>query len=130
MNQFKQFLPLALAAALAAGVAAVPSAAQVPAPRPAPAAPYLLGTDDVLSIQVINFPELCVPAVTVPSDGQITVPVLGSVAVAGRTTEQVAKMLQAKYAGYYNGAFVSVTLTQRRHQSIQIYGSVTHPEAV
>ncbi len=121
-----------LAAALAVGIGLPAGAQNPPPPRsaPSPAAPYLLGTDDVLSIQVINFPELCVPAVTVPSDGQITVPVLGSVTVAGKTTQQVAKALQAKYANYYNGAFVSVTLTQRRHQSIQIYGSVTHPQSV
>ena len=130
--QSKHFLPLALAAALAVGIGLPAGAQNPPPPRsaPSPAAPYLLGTDDVLSIQVINFPELCVPAVTVPSDGQITVPVLGSVTVAGKTTQQVAKALQAKYADYYNGAFVSVTLTQRRHQSIQIYGSVTHPQSV
>ena len=132
-HQSKHFFA-ALAAALAAGLACPPGtqAQQAPAPRPfaAAPAPYLLGADDVLSVQVINFPELCVPAVTVPSDGRITVPVLGSVAVAGRTTEQVAKTLQAKYAEYYNGAFVTVTLTQRRHQTIQIYGAVSHAQAV
>ncbi len=128
----KYLLPAALALVLAAGLACPSTAQQAFPPRPfaAAPAPYLLGADDVLSIQVINFPELCVPAVTVPSDGRITVPVLGSVAVAGRTTEQVAKTLQAKYAEYYNGAFVSVTLTQRRHQSIQIYGAVSHAQAV
>lgn len=129
----KTFLP-ALAAALAASVAA-PIGAQAPLPQlsaaPSPAAPYLLGPDDVLSIQVINFPELCVPQVTVPSDGRITVPVLTSeVVVAGKTTAQVARMLQADWSKYYNGVFVSVTLTQRRHQSVQVYGSVAHPAGV
>ena len=131
----KTFLP-ALAAALAVGILA-PAGAQAPLPpappspaAPSPAAPYLLGPDDVLSIQVINFPELCVPQVAIPSDGHITVPVLNSVSVAGKTTAAVAKMLQTDWSKYYNGVFVSVTLTARRHQIVQVYGLVTHPASV
>ena len=118
-----------LAAALTGGFAGSAAVQAQQAPPPA-AAPYLLGADDVLSIQVINFPELCVPQITVPSDGKITVPVLNSVSVAGKTTAQVAKLLQKKWSEYYNGVFVSVTLTQRRHQSIQINGFVTHVQPV
>ena len=136
MKDISQLLLPILAAALAAGVTA-PAAAQATEPAPPhfsaspAAAPYLLGPDDVLSIQVLNFPELCVPQVAVPSDGRITVPVLTSeVSVAGKTTAQVARMLQADWSKYYNGVFVSVTLTARRHQSVQIYGLVAHPASV
>ena len=129
-DTLKIFLPM-LAAALAVGITA-PTGAQAPSRTlPPAAAPYLLGPDDVLSIQVINFPELCVPQVAVPSDGRITVPVLTfSVPVAGKTTAEVAKTLQADWSKYYNGVFVSVTLTQRRHQSVQVYGSVAHATSV
>ena len=122
-----------LLAALAFG-AACPAGAQarpfLPPSGPSASAPYLLGANDVLSIQVLNFPELCIPQITVPSDGKITVPVLGAMPVAGKTTEQVAKTLQSRWSEYYVGAFVTVSLLSQRHQSIQIYGSVTHPQAV
>ena len=131
MNYRSGFLPALAAFFPALAVLGLPGAtlAQHPALAPA-AAPYLLGPDDQISIQVLNFPELCVPQVTVPSDGKITVPVLHSVSVAGKTTDQVAAMLQKRWSEDYVGPFVSVTLIQRRHQTIQVYGFVTHSQAV
>ena len=114
--------------ALALGLALLPGArAQTASLTPAS---YLLGTDDVLSIQVINFPELCVPQVTVPPDGAITVPLLGRLPVMGKTTEQVARTLTTRWTEYVNDPSVTVTLTQKRRQSIQFYGHVVHPQAV
>jgi polysaccharide export outer membrane protein len=120
-------LTAALGQAFPAETRAQPPASQPPRTTPAP---YLLGADDVLSIQVINFPELCVPQITVPSDGSITVPVLGSLPVAGQTTAQVARTLTKKWSDYVVSPLVTVTLTQRRHQSVQIYGFVAHAQAV
>lgn len=121
---------LAAFAAMAALTLPGAVSAQRPAPPPA-AAPYLLGPDDQISIQVLNFPELCVPQITVPSDGKITVPDdPNSVSVAGKTTSKVAAMLQKHWSLDYVGPFVTVTLLQRRHQNVQVYGSVAHPEAV
>ncbi len=124
-------MAVAFSLAYAAETRAQPSPQQLLThkPRMTPT-PYLLGTDDVLSIQVINFPELNVPQATVPSDGNITVPVLGSLPVAGRTTAQVARTLTTKWSEYVVSPLVTVTLTQRRHQSVQIYGSVTHAQTV
>lgn len=124
MNNRLPILP-ALAVLAALGLSGG-AQAQQPA-----AAPYLLGPDDQISIQVLNFPELCVPQVTVPSDGKITVPDdPSSVSIAGKTTAQVAALLQKHWSLDYVGPFVTVTLLQRRHQNVQVYGSVTHPEAV
>jgi len=97
---------------------------------PAPAN-YKLGPDDAISIQVINFPELSVPQVTIPPDGKITVPVLkADVPVAGKTTEQVAQMLTKRWTKYVNDPSVTVTLTARRRQSVQFYGHVVRAQAV
>ncbi len=112
-------------------VLGLPSAVSAQRPASPAAAPYLLGPDDQISITVLNFPDLCVPQVTVPYDGKITVPDdPSSVSVAGKTTSQVAALLQRHWSQDYVGAFVTVTLLQRRHQNVQVYGSVTHPGAV
>ena len=128
MNNRLHILP-ALAVLAALGL---PDGAQAQQPASPPAAaPYLLGPDDQIGIQVLNFPDLCVPQVTVPSDGKITVPDdPSSVSVAGKTTAQVAAMLQKHWSLDYVGPFVTVTLLQRRHQSVQVNGFVTHSEAV
>ncbi len=101
-----------------------------PAASPSAAAAYRLGADDVVSIQVIGFPELCVPQITVPPDGRIAVPLLGSIPVAGRTAAQVAQMLTTKWNAYVVDPSVSVTLTQKRKESVHVYGFVTHVQTV
>lgn len=100
-----------------------------PAAAPAPAS-YRLGADDMVSIQVLNFPELCVPQITIPPDGRITVPLLGSLPVAGRTTAQVQKTLTTRWNGYVVDPLVTVTLTQRRKESVHVYGFVAHVQTV
>jgi len=133
MKHTPPFIALALLAALASGPGA---RAQTPSPTartapPAAADPsYRLGADDVLSIQVIDFPELCVPQVTVPPDGRIAVPMLGTLPVAGKTTAQVAQTLAARWNHYVVDPSVTVTLTQRRRESVQVYGFVGHAQAV
>ncbi|MGI4787870.1 MAG: SLBB domain-containing protein [Janthinobacterium lividum] len=122
---------VALGLALAFSCPAVTQAQQaLPFRTSSAPAPYLLGTDDVLSIQVSNFAELSVPQVTVPSDGRITVPVLGSLAVAGKTTAQVTQILTSRWGQYVVSPLVTVTLTTRRHQNLQVYGFVTHAQTV
>lgn len=135
-----RFAPRTLAPLLAAafGLAGGPGAAQQPAPPtltapPAPTAnaPYRLASGDVLSIQVINFPELSVPQVTVPPDGRISVPVLPSpLVVMGETTEGVRKILAEKWSRYVVSPSVNVLLVQKRQETVLLYGSVAHAETV
>ena len=124
---------LALGLTLAAGASAQTPPAPRPAlPRPAfaPPAAYRLGAEDVLSIQVINFPELSVPVATVPPDGKITVPLLGSLPVAGKTTAQVAQILTRRWSDYVVDPSVTVTLSQKRRETVQVYGFVAHAQSV
>lgn len=131
-----RFAPMTLTPLLALALGLAPLAGaraqQAPPPdRPAPSsdASYVLAADDVISIQVLNFPELSVPQITVPPDGRITVPLLGSVRVAGKTTDQVAQTLTKRWGtDYVNNPSVAVSLTQKRRESVQIYGFVTHAQ--
>lgn len=123
------FLTAASLLALCLGSALLPAAraqqGQTSAAAPAGAG-YRLGTGDIISIQVINFSELSVPQITVPPDGKITVPLLGSLSVAGKTTDQVAQTLTKKWSDYVADPAVTVTLAQKRKESVHIYGFVTH----
>ncbi len=117
---------------LAFGLVFLPNAQaqQTKTIAPTAAASYRLGTDDVLSIQVINYTELSVLQVTVPPDGKITVPLLGDISVAGKTTLQVAQVLKTKWSEYVESPSVTVTLVQKRRESVQLYGFVAHPQTV
>ncbi len=91
---------------------------------------YALGAGDVVSIQVINFPELSVQQATVPPDGKISVALLGALPVAGKTTETVARTLTRKWGDYVVNPSVSVLLVQKRKETIQVFGAVTRPDTV
>lgn len=127
------YKPVFLAFALLTALASGPGAQAAPPPTaasPAEAASYRLGAGDVISIQVIDFPELCVPQIIVPPDGRITVPMLGGLPVAGRTTAQVQQTLAARWNHYVVDPSVTVTLTQSRKESVHVYGFVTHAQTV
>ncbi len=121
-----------LALSLEAGISAfAPSARAAASPSAIPAeAGYALGAGDVISIQVINFPELSVQQATVPPDGRISVALLGALPVAGRTTESIAHTLTRKWGDYVVNPSVSVLLVQKRKETIQVFGSVTRPDTV
>lgn len=112
------------------GAASLAPARSAPLHATVPAAGYPLGAGDAISIQVINFPELSVPLITVPPDGKITVPLLGNISVSGRTTSQVASTLTSKWAGYVVDPSVTVTLSQQRRQNVQFYGHVAHAQTI
>lgn len=101
---------------------ASPVATPTPAAPPVPA-PYLLAADDVLNITVINFANLST-ATVIPPDGSITVPLLDPLPVTGLTTGEVAQLLKDKWKRYVINPSVTVTLTQKRRQSVVFYGQV------
>ncbi len=125
-------IALSLALSLTTGVGAFaqqPTTARQTALASAPAG-YALGAGDVISIQVINFPELSVQQATVPPDGRISVALLGALPVAGKTTESIAHTLTHKWGDYVVNPSVSVLLVQKRKETIQVFGAVARPDTV
>ncbi len=125
-------IALSLALSLTTGLGAFaqqPLAARQTSLASAPAG-YALGAGDVISIQVINFPELSVQQATVPPDGKVSVPLLGALPVTGRTTESIARTLTKRWGDYVVNPSVSVQLVQKRKETIQVFGAVTRPDTV
>lgn len=87
---------------------------------------YLLGPEDVLSINVINFPELSTPQVAVLPNGTISVALLDPVPVAGKTPVEVKQILTEKWKRYVINPSVNVALAQQRSESVHIFGFVEH----
>jgi protein involved in polysaccharide export with SLBB domain len=85
--------------------------------------PYLLGPEDVLAVTVVNFPNLST-SVTVPPDGEITVPLLAPVSVKGKTTAELEQILKKDWSKYVINPAVSVSLTQKRPEAVLMYGYV------
>ena len=121
---------------LMAGLAVAPVGAQVmpgaptPAPAPAPAitvAPnYKIAPSDVLSVSVINFPNLSSPQTMVGPDGTISVPLLDQISVNGMTRDQVSRLLTRQWRKYVINPVVTVALIQKHAQTIILSGYLNH----
>ncbi|HSV75152.1 MAG TPA: SLBB domain-containing protein, partial [Chthonomonadales bacterium] len=118
---------LMLAACLLLQCAPAAPAGRAP-DRPAPA-PYLLAAEDVITINVVSFPNLS-SQVVVPPDGSITVPLLDPVDVTGRTTLEVAQLLTEKWRRFIRNPSVSVALAQKRRESVLVYGQLARAGVV
>jgi polysaccharide export outer membrane protein len=88
-------------------------------------APYQLGRGDEISVEVAGRPELSSKHIVGP-DGQITLPVAGSVLVADKTREQAAAAIQSALSEFYEGVSVSVGVDHYTSNRISVIGAVQH----
>jgi len=87
---------------------------------------YIIGDDDVLSINVWKEPEVS-RTVPVRSDGRISLPLAGEVQASGNTPLQLEKVLAAKLQGFISEPEVTVIVTQIKSQKYNVLGLVPKP---
>lgn len=91
---------------------------------------YTIGNDDQLDIRVWQEPELSVKAVVRP-DGFITLPLIGDVAAAGKTAEELRDDLTQKLSTYLKSPQVSVIIASPQsaqfQQRVRVTGAVNQP---
>lgn len=84
---------------------------------------YIIGDDDVLSINVWKEPEVS-RTVPVRSDGKISLPLAGEVQASGQTPLQLEKLLAAKLQSFISEPEVTVIVTEIKSQKFNILGMV------
>ena len=97
---------------------------------PIQAPDYLIGTDDVLDIYIVDVPELS-RQYRVSGQGTVTVPMLSTpVKAAGLTLSQFSTSLtnDLKTAGLVSDPRVNTTVNQSRLHAVAITGSVKRPQ--
>ncbi len=88
---------------------------------------YKIGREDVLEITVWQSLDLT-KTVAVGSDGTIKYAFLGDIPVAGRTPQEVEKMLKEKLSqGYVKQPQVSVAVKEYNSKKILVFGEVVQP---
>lgn len=119
-----------LVAAVATAVA--PAGAQTPeaapqTPQAVPPTDYQVGPQDVLAITVFNEPELS-GRFTIDSDGALTFPLIGRVAVEGQSLRQIQDTLTRLLGdGFLINPQVSVEIQDYRSQNVYVLGEVRSP---
>jgi|SRR6185437_9850583 len=133
-----------LVTAACAGLAAA-TAAQAPnplrllpfvgkdsAPAPAPARPgaadaaYIIGPGDVLAVDVWKEAEIS-QTLPVRPDGDIALPLAGTLKASGSTPEQLAAQIEAKLAPFISHPVVTVMVTKVVSRAFQVMGAVLRP---
>jgi polysaccharide biosynthesis/export protein len=89
---------------------------------------YRLGPKDVISIEVFGqCPAYCIEGKAVPPNAKISYPLIGSVFVAGKTTEQIEAEIAKRLDEYIISPSVSVTLEQAMSARYSVLGKVAAP---
>ena len=91
------------------------------------ASEYRLAPPDTILIVSKTVREINNHRETIRPDGKLTLPLLGSVYVAGMTPEQVSAQLQEMASHYYEDADVSVRVTNYASKKIFVFGEVMVP---
>lgn len=87
---------------------------------------FVIGTGDVLSINVWKEPDIT-RAIPVRSDGNISLPLVGEVQAAGRTPLKLEQDIADRLKNYISEPEVTVIVQQINSQKFNILGQVARP---
>jgi polysaccharide export outer membrane protein len=100
-----------------------------PEPGPMDRADYVIGSADVLRIQVWKNPELSVD-VPVRPDGKISVPLANDVQAAGLTATELKDVITQALAEFVAAPDVTVIVAQVNSKSVHVVGEVGRPMVI
>lgn len=93
----------------------------------APRAPATITPLDRLQVSVFREPELSVEDVQVDEGGRVLLPLVGSMAAAGKSTEALSAEISEKLRQYIREPQVSVSVKQAAVRRVTVAGSVMEP---
>jgi polysaccharide biosynthesis/export protein len=88
---------------------------------------YLLGPDDQLEISGPELTDLTNKPVRIDGEGNIAVPLAGSVHVAGLTVQQTEQQLDKALSKYIRNPQVAVNVAEVRSAPVSVLGAVNSP---
>lgn len=88
---------------------------------------YVLGPSDKLQIRVLGIEELDGKTIIVDPEGNIDVPMVGTVKASGQTLEHFQSYLHDRLAKYVIDPKVNLTVTDYRSRPITVIGAVNKP---
>jgi polysaccharide export outer membrane protein len=113
------------------GAVGVVPASDLPAPSVADLSaghrPHLVGPFDKLSVEVLGLPDLS-RQVQADANGNISLPMAGTVSVIGQSPEQLARLIEQRLAArYVRDPQVTVGIVETVSQTVTVDGEVRQP---
>jgi polysaccharide biosynthesis/export protein len=90
-------------------------------------ADYIIGLEDLLTINVWKEPELSVKDAMVRPDGKISIPLVGDIKASGLTPTQLQEKIRERMKEFVAAPTVTVVVLRIGSQSISIVGKVNKP---
>jgi polysaccharide biosynthesis/export protein len=87
---------------------------------------YIIGSDDVLAINVWKEPDLS-RTVPVRPDGKITLPLIGDITASGNTPKQLQASIEQDLTKYISKPAVTVIVQEPKSHKFNIVGEVQKP---
>lgn len=87
---------------------------------------YVIGSDDVLAINVWKEPDLS-RTVPVRPDGKITLPLVGDIGASGNTPKQLQATIELNLSKYISKPAVTVIVQEAKSHKFNIVGEVQKP---
>ena len=112
---------------LASHPAAALSSQQETADHEVPSADYVIGLEDILSVNVWKEPELSVKEVVVRPDGKISLPLVSDIQASGLTPKQLRDQITNRLKEFVAAPNVTVVVLKVGSQSVSIVGQVMRP---
>src|SRR6185503_11084248 len=89
---------------------------------------YRLGPEDIISVEVFNQDRYTRKGITIPPNGRVSLQLIpGGVFVNGKTTEEVARVIEKQYEEYILNPQVTVILEKAASYRYSIIGDVLQP---
>lgn len=87
---------------------------------------YVIGVSDVIEVQVWKEPDLS-KTQAVRLDGRISLPLLGDIDAAGKTTSQLAKLIEKELKKVVADPVVTVMVGESKSRRYYIIGQIASP---
>jgi len=87
---------------------------------------YIIGSEDVLSVNVWKEPEIS-KVLPVRPDGKISLPLIGDTAASGLTPKQLQENIEKNLEAYMSHPEVTVIVQEAKSQRFNIVGEVERP---
>src|SRR3954452_5493484 len=90
-------------------------------------AQYILSPDDEFTLRSLQAKELADKVFRIDQSGEVNLPLLGRVVVAGNTVRQAEALLASKLKTYYLDPDVSLTISGLHSEPVSVLGAVGTP---
>ena len=88
---------------------------------------FVIGPEDVLSVNVWKEPDLSIREIVVRPDGRISLPLIEEIQATGLTARQLQDRIAEKLKEFVASPSVTVTITKISSQAVSIVGEVRNP---